>query len=205
MTIERARIRAVTMRSAAQAGLLLAALALGGCSGEPAADPTPTTTSTPSPTPTAPMSEEEAVAAADATVVEMYRLWDEVVKENPDDPSAVTAVARDMAMSEVERLQKDQVDSGYTIQDGAVEWTIREEESYASPMTFAGEELPFGAVTIVGCADYRSFAGTNADGSALEVDNVWKNRLSVTYWPDEERWYVTDITTMQDESDQCRK
>lgn len=185
--------------------VLLSAVMLGGCSGEPAAGPSATPeASTPTPTQTAVASEEGAIAAANDTAQQFFRIWDEVtLSEDPTDVSPLEEVARDAAIDTVQNIQNSEAEAGYTVVEGGTKWALLDGQSFATSSTFGGEDVPFGAVTLFGCADYSDTVAKDAAGEEVPPLGPWKDQLTLAYWPDEERWYVTAFDTLQDESDEC--
>lgn len=188
--------------------MLLGAMMVGGCSGDPAVAPAGTPSATPTPTPTstpaAVVSEEAAIAAANDTAQEFFQIWDEVtLSDDPTDVSPMDEVARDAAIDTVQNIQNLDVEAGYTVIEGGTKWSLLDGQSFATSSTFEGEELPFGAVTLFGCADYSDTVARDAAGVEVPPLGPWKDQLTLAYWPDEERWYVTNFDTLQDESDQC--
>ncbi|MBF0816657.1 hypothetical protein E4U02_09540 [Microbacterium paludicola] len=193
--------RAMTMAGA----LLLGGLLLAGCSDAPSVAPSSASpTPTPTPTKTAVTTQDEAIAAANEVALEFFRIWDEVtLSEDPTDVSPLEEVARDAALDTVQNIQNSDAEAGITITKGGTKWSLLDGQSFASESTFAGEKVPFGAVTLFGCADYSDTVGEDAAGEEVPPLGPWKDQLTLAYWPDEERWYVTGFDTLQDESDEC--
>lgn len=186
--------------------VLLGAMMLGGCTGEPAPSSSVSTATTPTatPTPAAVVSKEAAIAAANETAEEFFRIWEEVtLSEDPTDVSPMAEVARDAAIDTVQNIQNLEAEAGITITKGGTKWSLLDEQSFATSATFQGEEMPFGAVTLFGCADYSGTIGRDAAGEEVPPLGPWKDQLTLAYWTDEDRWYVTKFDTLQDESDEC--
>lgn len=184
--------------------LLLAAIALGGCSNDQIVAPPAGASSSPTPTPITIATEEDAIAAANETAQQFLRIWDDItLSESPTDISPLEEVARDAALDTVQNIEDRASDLGYTVIKGGTNWTLLDGQSFAASATFQGEEMPFGVVTLFGCADYSDTIGTNAAGEEVPPLGPWKNQLTLAYWPDEKRWYVTEFDTLQDQSEEC--
>lgn len=176
---------------------------------EPTPKPTESSTSTPSPTPTPtaaaePASDTDAIAAGYATAQEYFRIWDEIVNENPADTSPIDAIAYESAKDAVVRNAANNAAKGYTVK-GNVKFTLLDGQSYAAPARGNGvTESEYGQPILYGCVDYSEARAYDKDGTAFPPPNPSSVKVEVIarFFKAESRWAIISYT--QDlESTEC--
>lgn len=182
--------RTLTVIMGLAAGLAL----LAGCTPDPTPTPTPTVTesSTPTPTPTAagaPTSEREAIAAAEATLVKRNELFDQIGIDgwiNYERLQEVsTGLAYDQGLPGFEQLKSE----------GRTQTGISTLEILDSTIAPDQNGIEFGTVSIRSCVDPSTRDQKLADGSPAPLPDPARSikEASVSYFPEEGKWLVTDF------------
>lgn len=182
--------RTLTAIAGIAAGLAL----LAGCTPEPTITPTPTITesATPTPTPTsmgAPESEGDAIEAAEATLIAYNETYDQIGIDGWTNVERLQEVSTDLAYG--------QVLPGFEAarSEGRTQSGFATLEILGSDIAPNRDGLEFGTVSVRSCFDPTTRNELLANGSPAPLPDPARTikEASVSYFPDQGKWLVTDF------------
>lgn len=171
------------------AGLAL----LAGCTPEPTITPMPTITESATPTPSAtsvgaPENEGDAIESAEAILIAYNEAFDQIGIDGWTNyerlQEVATGLAYDQGLPGIEQLRSE----------GRTQTGISTLEILSSTIAPNQDGIEFGTVSIRACVDPTTRNQKLADGSAAPLPDPARSvkEASVSYFPDQGKWLVTD-------------